>query len=113
MEDICTSESLSKALKLVLDIAGIKSVIVFGETIDKISDFWNKVQIGSDWANLDAFRCCYLQDFRYFMLDDESISHTHVGRKEDVDSERFPKCQSLKNSYFSIQRTLISDTNLD
>ena len=60
VDNNATSESLAKAFKLVMDLAGIQSVIVFGATVDGISDFWNKVCIGQDWSNVDVFRCCYL-----------------------------------------------------
>lgn len=75
-----TSESLAKAFKLVMDLAGIQSVIVFGATQDGVSDFWNKICIGQDWANVDVFRCCYLQDFRFFNMDDECFSEMYAMR---------------------------------
>lgn len=102
---------MTKAFKLVLDLAGIQSVIVFGETADQLTEFWNKVQIGQDWANVDLFRCCYLQDFRYFNLDDACIGETHAVVQKEVD--RYPKCQALKLSYFSMARTLITDSNVE
>ncbi|CAL6011363.1 Conserved_hypothetical protein [Hexamita inflata] len=111
VDKAATSESLAKAFKLVLDIAQIPSVIVFGETVDGVSDFWNKVCIGQDWANVDVFRCCYLQDFRYFNIDDESLAETHFGVQKEV--EKYVKCATLKLSYFSMARTLITETNLE
>lgn len=102
---------MAKAFKLVLDLAKINSCIVFGETVDKIGEFWNKVCINSDWANLDCYRCCYLNDYRYFMVDDDFLGLTHVGIAGE--EEKYPKCQTLKLSYFSMARTLISDTNMD
>ncbi len=98
-------EGYSKAMKLLLDMAGIESSVISGTSTDAdnqtSSHMWNVVNINGDYYHLDCTWDDPVSDsgkevltYSYFNLSDEMIADTHSGFSYDFD------CDATAENYF-------------
>lgn len=98
-------EGYSKATKLLLDMAGIRSGVVSGKAADEKGNvsphMWNVVEIGGEFYHLDCTWDDPVSDdginsktYFYFNLDDESMSLTHSEFSYDFG------CNAQAENYF-------------
>lgn len=105
-------EGYSKAMKLLLDMAGIESSVVSGISTDTenntSSHMWNVVNINGDYYHLDCTWDDPVSDsgkeilsYSYFNLSDEMIADTHSDFSYDFGCDATAENYFIKNkSYF-------------
>lgn len=96
---------------LEIDSVGVECVCVKEPLVDKFL----KAKVGEDWVCIDVFSCVKKMDYRDFNLDDGSFNLTHEPVGDQIDDTKFfyPRCATMKLSYYSIMNTLITSMNLD
>lgn len=98
-------EGYSKATKLLLDMAGIKSSVVSGTSTDAdnktSSHMWNVVNVNGDFYHLDCTWDDPVSDngkeiltYSYFNLSDEMIADTHSDFSYEFG------CDAMAENYF-------------
>ncbi len=102
---VAACEGYSRAVKLLLDEAGIKSALVSGTAIDDSGKtephMWNAVELGSEWYYLDATwndtadynESAGADCYYYFNTNEEILSRTHTNESLELD------CSSLDYYY--------------
>lgn len=99
-------DSYAKAVKLLLDKAGMECVLIEGtgaEAPGKSADHaWNIVRIDGEYYHLDATWDDVSEEwgsdataYYYFNLSDTDMQNTHVW-----DRNRYPECRGTKYNYF-------------
>lgn len=108
-EAVC--DGYSKAFKMLLEEAGIESIIVSGST-EEVAHAWNIVTLEDEHYHVDVTSDKFEQDSKYvihayFNLTDEDISKTHV-----IDSSfKLPQCNSMKYNFYTKNEYYISAQN--
>lgn len=106
-EAVC--DGYSKAFKMLLEEAGIESIIASGSTED-VAHAWNIVKLEDEYYHVDVTSDKFEQNSKYvihtyFNLTDESISKTHV-----IDNKfELPECNSNKYDYYTQKDYYISN----
>ena len=101
-EAVC--DGISKALKILLDRAGIENIIVSGKA-NGISHAWNIVKLDDEYYNVDATSDNVKEGsdkyviHAYFNVTDKDIKETH---QKDSNFE-FPECNATKYEYYTVQ----------
>lgn len=102
-------EGYARTMKLLLDMAGIDSMIVSGKSKAQ-NHAWNLVNIGGYWYHVDAtWNDPVLKDgeeilqHTYFNLTDKDMSIDH-----EWDKGVYPPCISYKYNYYNYKRLLVS-----
>ncbi len=103
VKGFASCEGYAKAMKYLLDAAGIENHLVIGDIVEenkKIGHAWNMVRIGDSYYHLDATWNDPLKDamenkYAYFNVTDKEIEKTHTVE------ERFKGvCNSEKENYY-------------
>lgn len=105
-EAVC--DGYSKAFKMLLEKAGIESIIASGST-EEVAHAWNIVKLEDEYYHVDVTSDKFEQDSKhvihaYFNLTDRDISKTHV-----IDNSfKLPECKSTKYDYYTKKYYYIS-----
>ncbi len=111
-------EGYSKAMMLLLNLAGVESTTIRGEG-ESVRHMWNLVSIGGNWYHLDATWDDDDEEYSYdfFNLSDERIQADHIidpllsaETYTDNFSYNFflPQCSSLEMSYYNVEGLIIN-----
>ena len=102
IEGTAVCEGYAKAMKLLMDRAGVDSLVVTGQSKTQLHA-WNLVKIDGDYYHVDSTWDDPVSENRkqtlqhtYFNLNDEEISVDHYW--EIID---YPSCYSTKYNYFT------------
>lgn len=106
VDGIGVCDSYAKAVKLLLDKAGVRCILVEGtgaEAPGQSADHaWNIVRIDGEYYHVDATwddvseeRGSGVVAYHYFNLNDEELQKTHVW-----DRSRYPECTGTKYNYY-------------
>jgi len=80
-------DGFASALKMLLNAAGIESLVVFGETPEG-SHAWNQVEIDGEWYNVDATWANTMGQgsvyYGYFCAPDDIFLRDHWPRKSSI-----------------------------
>ena len=103
-------EGYAKAMKYLLDSAGIKSIIVVGESKGQ-SHAWNLVEIEGEYYHIDStWDDPITKDgsdvlrYNFFNLRDKEIAKTHSWKKEN-----YPEAKGEKFNYFKYNDLIVED----
>ncbi|MBQ8044464.1 MAG: hypothetical protein IJ272_10055 [Clostridia bacterium] len=102
VENEAVCDGYSKAFKLLLEEAGIYSIIISGST-DNIAHAWNLVKLDDEYYHVDVTSDKLEEKDKkyvvhaYFNVNDEKISKTHV-IDENFD---YPQCDGTKYEYYT------------
>lgn len=100
IKGVSVCQGYSKAMFRLLNAAGVKTLIVIGNS-DGVPHAWNMVSIEGSYYQLDATfddpisRNGQVLSHDYFNLTDTEISKNHSYNKSD-----YPSCTSTKYNYF-------------
>lgn len=121
IKGIGVCDGYTEAMKLLLDKAGIKCIIVDGSVQDRSSDnkvisighSWNIVKIEDSYYHIDitwddgsSEGRCKEAAYIYFNVTDEEIRKSHTW-----DVKKYPSCTSTKYNYFYKNKLVAEDYN--
>lgn len=106
-------QGYADAFYYLCTLAGIDSVLVFGDTIDEngkiIPHAWNVVRIEGDWYQVDATWDDPVssdgknqKSYQYFNITDKEIRLDHKWNEEE-----YPICNSTKNNYYYVNNLIV------
>lgn len=105
-------EGYAKAMKLLLDMAGVESMVVTGNSMGQ-SHAWNLVKLDGKWYHTDATwddpvmaDGGQIRQYTYFNLTDSEI-----GRDHTWDKNAYPVCDSEKYNYFTYFGNIVSSSD--
>jgi hypothetical protein len=110
VEGLAVCEGYAEAMQVLLHKAGIKSLLVFGSSINPSTNesephAWNMVEVDDNYYHLDLTwndqkTTCYA----YFNVDDNIIKEDHL---IDATAYPLPTCNSLDKNYYKINNRMI------
>ena len=109
VKGIGVCDSYSKAMKLLLEKAGVHCILVKGskagnsiQNIDDVDHVWNIVRIDGEYYHTDATWNDVNEGhdgidmvYHHFNLNDTEMQKTHIW-----DRNKYPKCISTKHNYY-------------
>lgn len=105
-------ESYAKAVKYLLDGAGIESLVVVGQSRGE-NHAWNLVKLDEEYYHIDStWNDPIVEDgkgvikYNYFNLNDEQMSVTH-----EWDRKNYPEANGEKYNYYVYNDLLVNDKN--
>lgn len=108
-------EGYAKAMKMLLDAAGIENLVIIGDATDSQKTekhAWNLVKLDGEYYHLDTTWDDPTPDrgsrvsYGYFNLNDDQISVNHKW-----DREKFPKSTGTRYNYFVLNKMAVNNHN--
>lgn len=102
-------ESYAKSMKYLLDGAGIKSLVVVGESMGE-NHAWNLVELDGEYYHIDSTWNDPISEndedflrYNFFNLNDEELARTH-----DWDRQAYPQAKGEMYNYFRYNDLIVS-----
>lgn len=108
-------DGISKAFKLLCDLAKINCNIVFGDSWNEYEKpqkhAWNMVKIDENWYHIDLTWNINLSErFKYVRYDYFNIREIDV-IKDHTNFDKLEVCDSLKNNFFYENKCILNGKN--
>jgi hypothetical protein len=118
VDGIGVCDSYAKAVKLLLEKAGVQCMLVegskaetSGQELPNIDHAWNIVRVDGEYYHVDTTWDDAAEDrnsdeilYHYLNLNDEGMQKTHIW-----DRSRYPVCTGTKHNFFVYNKLLVNN----